>query len=179
MPLPDERLNELRKSYMKKSQPAIHQSATLLAAFSGTSLMTVYSILTGRIQHEKFSEPKLLGQMIHRLLPGISCKQSVAGGWLAHYAMGVLFAETYIPFWTGGDMKVNVRTGLVLGGLSGLAAILIWKFSFNIHPLPPSVNFVRFAGQLFVAHVVFGIFAAVGYSLITPPEMQQTFLSPP
>jgi hypothetical protein len=140
------------------------QQSVAVSAFTGPSLMTLYSYLVSKKKKKNFREPKLLGQMAHRLTPWIQRKDNLWLGWGMHYLVGLLFAETYAPF---SDVagKDNLKKGLVFGGLSGLAAILTWKFTLYQHPLPPNVQFVQFAGQLFIAHLTFGFFAATGFNL--------------
>ena len=47
--------------------------------------------------------------------------------------------------------------------MSGIAAILIWKITLDIHPVAPAVKFSLFAVNLFFAHLIFGLFVVVGY----------------
>ncbi len=128
-------------------------------------MMTLYSYLISWIRNKNFKEPVLLDKMAGRLLPVLNTKNRLAG-WAIHFAVGLLFAETFAQFWKPGQNFANVKRGLVVGGLSGIAAILLWKFTLEAHPLPPAVDFVRFAGQLFIAHVVFGLFGALGYNAV-------------
>lgn len=141
------------------------QVAVIAGAVIGTSIMTAYSWLMSTVKNNNFKEPVLLGQMAHRLTPWVKRKKSRWVGWGMHYLVGLLFAESYAPFFSDIPGKINLVKGLVFGGLSGIAAILIWKFSLDSHPLPPHVNFIHFAGQLFVAHLIFGFFAAAGFDI--------------
>jgi hypothetical protein len=142
----------------------INQKKVLESSVIGTTAMTLFSYLFSMSKKTNLKEPKLLGKMVRPLVPGMSKKQSRKAGWLAHYAVGLLFAETYAQIWERSSLKANAKNGLVFGGLSGIAAILIWKFAFMIHPDPPSVNFRKYAMNLLIAHVVFGLFAAIGYN---------------
>jgi len=133
------------------------------AALLGTSAMTAFSYLFSYLSKNNTREPELLGKMMHRIFPGISKPSSRAGGWAAHYAVGLLFAELYARIWQRTTARPATKNGLVFGGLSGIAAILIWKFTLDAHPFAPAVDFKNFALNLFLAHLVFGVFAAVGY----------------
>ena len=70
-------------------------------------------------------------------------------GWTLHYLVGLLFAEIYAPLWEKTPMQPNLKNGLILGGISGIAAILVWKFTLEMHPDPVRVNFKKYAGHLF------------------------------
>jgi hypothetical protein len=153
---------------MKKFFSGRNQLRVIVSSITGTTLMTLYSYAISWLQHKNFKEPELLGKMSRRLLPWIDRKESRITGWGMHYLVGLLFAEAYAPFWPEQQQHANIKTGLVLGGISGIAAILIWRFTLDAHPFPPLVDFVPFAGQLFIAHVRFGLVAAVGYALSGP-----------
>jgi hypothetical protein len=150
---------------MKKHFSRHRQWRIVVSAVTGTIAMTLYSYILSWSKNKNFKEPKLLGKMIQRLVPFLQRKNARVAGWGMHYLVGLLFAEGYAPFWSEQQQSSNIKTGLILGGLSGLAAILIWKFTLDMHPFPPPVQFLKFAGQLFIAHLVFGMFAAVGYDL--------------
>ncbi len=128
-----------------------------------TSAMTAFSYLYSYILRDNVKEPKLLAKMFRRLVPGSGKLSARVAGWMMHYAVGLLFAELYIELWERTSVKADLKTGLILGGLSGIAAILIWKFSLDAHPIPPAVNFRNHAINLFLAHIIFGVFALLGY----------------
>lgn len=152
---------------MKRNKQFLGHFRVLLSSISGTTAMTLFSYTMSGKQHKNFREPDLLNKLFQRLLPADSERQTQPAGWFLHYLTGLLFAEAYTPFWTG-NSKQNVRSGLMLGGISGIAAILIWKFAFNAHPDPPPVDFLSFAAQLFVAHLLFGGFVALGHNILRP-----------
>ena len=152
------------------------QVRTLLASIIGTSAMTFYSYLVSWGTDKNFKEPKLLGQLAERFISGKSNDNKITG-WGMHYLMGLLFAETYAPFWSLKENERNEKTGLVLGGISGIAAILLWKFTFTLHPDPPPIHFIRFAGQLFIAHLLFGLATALAFDLskyVIPRQVKST-----
>lgn len=133
------------------------------SAMMATSVMTLFSWVYALIFKNNAREPELLGKLIRRMRPGTSKRNARAAGWVAHYGVGLLFAELYGQIWERTALNPDVRTGLVFGGLSGIAAILIWKFTLTIHPLPPAVNFAKFAINLFLAHLIYGLAAALSY----------------
>ncbi len=126
--------------------------------------MTAFSYLFGYLVRENTKEPDLLGKLVHRLFPGTTRMQSKIAGWTAHYLVGLLFVELYARWWERSSIRANRKTGLVFGGMSGLAAILIWKFTLAAHPFPPAINFKKFAANLLFAHLVFGLVAVIAYN---------------
>ncbi|MBK0379254.1 hypothetical protein [Mucilaginibacter segetis] len=138
----------------------------LLTGVSGTTFMTLFSYLVSLAAEENFSEPERLGQLANRLIPKLDEEQSQALGWLGHYAVGLLFAMVYVELWRSGKLRPDWKTGLWLGGLSGLLAVAVWKATFKAHPLPPSLRFNTYYLQLVPAHIVFALFAGLGYQLL-------------
>jgi hypothetical protein len=139
------------------------QIKILYSSLLATSAMTLFSYLYSIITNNNTREPELLAKLMHRLAPRKSLMQSRYTGWLVHYSVGLLFAELYDQIWQKQSKNVNGRAGLIFGGLSGISAILIWKFTLAIHPFPPTVNFGSFALNLFLAHLVFGLCSALAY----------------
>jgi len=140
------------------------QHKIIISAVSGTTIMTLVSYLLSWISNSNFKEPKILSLLIIRLFKLPKNAYSRLTGWCLHYLVGLLFAELYAPIWENIPPRQRVKTGLVLGGISGFAAILVWKFTLAVHPNPPSLNFMAFALQLFVVHLIFGTAAAIGYN---------------
>ena len=127
--------------------------------------MTIFSYLVAEIQNEKFREPELLATLLRRLLPELGRRYGKIAGWKIHYAVGLVFAIIYARVWERDKVKPSAKSGLVLGALSGLPAIAVWRLTFMLHPSPPKIHYRRFYGHLFLAHLVFGAFAAIGYRL--------------
>lgn len=158
------------KNKMKKS-PFLQQ--VFIPGIAGTTAMSAYSYVVSLLKNKNYKEPVLLGKMATRLIGLRENKHQQWIGWLLHYVVGLLFAELYTPFWNMNAPTKNIKTGLVLGGISGLAAILIWKFTLSAHPLPPAVHFTGFAMVLFAAHLVFGLFTAIGYNIANKTALCQ------
>jgi hypothetical protein len=145
----------------------------LISGVTGTTLMTLFSHLVSAGSGENFSEPQRLGQLAHRLLPKLDKQQSQALGWLGHYGVGVLFAMVYIELWRSGKLKPDLKTNLWLGAVSGLVAVAGWKITFTLHPLPSVLRFNKYYIQLIPAHVIFAVFAGIGYQLVKHMKQRQ------
>lgn len=143
---------------------------TTLSGLGGTTVMTAASALSSMMLNENFREPEHLGTMIGRLAPFLSKKTQAIAGWGAHYGMGFVFAAVYVELWETGKIKHNIKNGLILGVLSGVLGMLIWKGTFKIHPLPPFIKYNHFYLQRIPAHIVFAVFATITYRLIKAQE---------
>ncbi|RYZ47398.1 MAG: hypothetical protein EOP49_21450 [Sphingobacteriales bacterium] len=128
--------------------------------------MTASSALMSLLPKEEFREPDQLIKLIGRIAPWLSGPGKVVAGWGAHYAMGMLFAAVYVELWRQGKIERSLKNGLVLGLVSGLLGMLIWKATFRVHPLPPNNRKADFYLQRIPAHVVFAVFATIGADLL-------------
>jgi len=132
--------------------------------------MTAGSALMSLMMNENFREPEHLGTMIGRVAPFLSKKAQLLAGWGAHYGMGFVFAAVYVELWETGKIKHTIKNGLILGFLSGVLGMLVWKGTFKAHPLPPFINKSNFYIQRIPAHIVFAVFATISYRLIKAQE---------
>jgi hypothetical protein len=145
----------------------------LISGITGTTFMTLFSYLVLELEKENYSEPERLGQLVHNLLPIINKKESRITGWAGHYMVGLVFAAVYVYLWEKKLVKPSFKNNLLIGGISGIAAVAIWKTTFKLHPLPPALNFDKYYLQLVPAHVVFAVFAGLGYRLLKKAEKEQ------
>jgi len=139
---------------------------TIVTGVAGTSVMTLGSELMSLLSSENFREPEHLETLIGRLAPQLSDKAKQIAGWGAHYAMGMVFAAIYIDLWEKRKIKHNIKNGLILGALSGILGLLIWKGTFKAHPLPPWLNYDHFYLQRIPAHIIFAVAATITYRLL-------------
>lgn len=128
---------------------------TLLAAIVGTTAMTLFSYLVSRKKNKDFREPRLLAKMVFRAFPQITKKDSKVVGWILHCSTGLAFTIIYKIFLENTKLKSNVPEGMVLGFVSGLVAVGVWKAAFSLHPDPPQIKFRDFYGHLILAHIIF------------------------
>lgn len=138
----------------------------LVPGTAGTALMTLFSYGVSAADKQNYSEPERLGHLAHRLLPVLNKKEHRLLGWSAHYGVGLLFATAYAKIWENRRLKPTFINNFMLGAASGLAALAIWKTTFNLHPLPPAMRFEKYYLQLVPAHIVFAVFAGLTYALL-------------
>jgi len=127
----------------------------LLAAAAGTAAMTLFSYLVSRKKNKDFREPRLLGKMVYRAVPGIKKPQAKVIGWILHGTTGLTFSVMYHYLLKDTKLKSNVPDAVVLGLTNGIVAVGIWKATFSLHPDPPKIHFNDFYKHLVLAHVVF------------------------
>jgi hypothetical protein len=132
----------------------------VFSSFLATSVMTLFGYIYSFVSGNNLKEPELLGKLIRGAIPKRTRAVTKFDGWFVHYAVGLLFTEMYHKFWQEGPEKNKLKSGLVFGAMGGLAAILIWRFAVDVHPNPPSINFSRYAMNLFIGHLLFGIISA-------------------
>lgn len=142
----------------------------LIAGITGTTFMTLFSYLVSAADDENYSEPERLGQLVDRLLPTLSKEQCQGLGWLGHYGVGLLFSLVYVELWRRRWPRSSIKNNLIVGGISGIIAVAIWKTTFKLHPLPPALSFNKYYLQLIPAHVIFAVFAGIGYQLLKKLE---------
>ncbi|RZM28436.1 MAG: hypothetical protein EOO88_08965 [Pedobacter sp.] len=143
---------------------------TLISGFTGTTFMTAASALMSLMPHENFKEPEHLSTMAARLAPFLSKGTKTLAGWGAHYGMGFIFAAVYVELWESRKIEHTIKNGIILGLLSGVLGLFIWKGTFKMHPLPPNIRYLDFYLQRIPAHVVFAIFTTIAYRLIKTQE---------
>lgn len=136
-------------------------AATLLS----TSMMTRFSHLVSRKSGQQFREPELLSLLIKRLIPEKNEYRTYADGWVVHYIAGLLFVLLYDQLWQKTEIKPDIKSGVFLGAVSGIVGGEVWRKAYQLHPDPPKNNFRKYYNQLILAHVVFGVFAEIGYKI--------------
>lgn len=145
---------------------------TGISGVAGTLVMTAGSELMSLMGKENFSEPDHLETMVSRLAPVLSKHAKKIAGWGAHFAMGLVFAAIYVELWETKKIKHNLKNALILGALSGVIGLFIWKATFKIHPLPPWLNYDLFYLQRIPAHIVYAVGATLAYKLTVDAEQE-------
>lgn len=136
---------------------------TLAAGVAGTSMMTLFSYIVSGAKKKNFIEPEVLFDLLKRLPLTERKKILRIVSWMGHYDMGLTFAVIYDMIWRKSKIKPSAKSGAVLGGLSGIAGIVIWDGIFKFHPNPPDFHLKRYYGHLLLAHIIFGAFAGITY----------------
>jgi len=127
----------------------------ILPGITGTSLMTAFSYAVSAYKERNFKEPELLAALLKEGLQ--NDRAALAAGWMTHYTMGICWALLFELLFKKAAVKANFTNALVLGTMSGLTGIWIWRFAFKIHRTPPRIDFNQFYWHLLLAHVVYSL----------------------
>lgn len=143
-------------------------SALALGTLTGTSLMTLFSYIVGRLRNRQFTEPVLLNRVLcgFGILKEYQLEKNIAG-WVIHYFVGLVFLLIYYFIWSRTPLDPTLKTALVLGALSGFAGIIGWAIVFRIQSVPANIKVSEYYTQLFVAHVIFALTATGTFRLMT------------
>lgn len=136
---------------------------TISSGIGGTSLMSLFSYLISDSKHRNFREPEILGELIQRLIPDMDKQYADIAGWGMHYMTGTVFTSIYDQIWKKTSIQPSIKSGAVLGALSGLVGIAVWRAVVKMHPKPPIKNHSAYYKHLLLAHIFFGIAAAESY----------------
>ncbi|WP_026953487.1 hypothetical protein [Algoriphagus vanfongensis] len=99
-------------------------------------------------------------------------KQTLVLGTLAHFGVGIIFSFSYFLLWNWGIFRINFEDSVLIGAISGVVAIIVWKTYISLHFRPPVPPHTHYFFALFLAHIVFGIVSVNVFQLITDnPEM--------
>ena len=126
-----------------------------LAAVVGTTLMTLFSKICGRLFSKEFSEPKFLDAIFRPASTGT--KKNNALGWVVHYLIGMLFAWAIYMGIQIFAATYSYWYGILLGGFLGLVGVLGWTVLLIFIKKPPQLEVPAFFIQLVFAHIVFGV----------------------
>src|SRR3954471_287184 len=127
----------------------------VVSGVAGTTLMTLFSYAASIYTGKNFKEPVLLSEFFPKQLQRIHL--ATPAGWLTHYTMGVCWAAVFQLLFSRRIAKPNVLNGMLLGTLSGITAIAIWRSAFRSHSRSPKISFKSFYLHLVLAHLVYTV----------------------
>ncbi|HLP51392.1 MAG TPA: hypothetical protein VK154_10940 [Chitinophagales bacterium] len=135
----------------------------LLAGLVATVVMTLFSYALSYAVERNFKEPEILGVLLKRIAPHLNTMVYYLFGWVLHFAVGYLFVIGFGLVWENTRIHATVLNGVWMGALAGLVGIATWHITLKLHPNPPFLNLPAYYANLLVAHVIFGIGAALSY----------------
>lgn len=139
----------------------------LATATTSTLLMTAYSYYKSVKHKDEYVEPQLLAALINHTRSSEKINENLWSpvGWSIHLATGLSYDLVYEQVWRRTNLKPNFLNGALIGAVSGVAGIGIWKAVISLHPNPPKIDYGRFYRQLFGAHIIFGIASSFGKAI--------------
>jgi hypothetical protein len=139
-----------------------------LAGTAGTTAMTAAVLAVAATSRHELNVLKILGTM---LTGGAkedgSCSKApstFALGIATHYAVGYLFAVVYFWLWNNNIMSHDFVTTTLLGFLTGVFGIVVWRVYFAIHRRPPAVPLVIYLTCICLSHILFALGAMPFYA---------------
>ena len=140
----------------------------IIAGIVGTTFMTLYSYLKAKKENQEYVEPIMINRLIDnsKNLPSIRDEEIHPAGWVLHYITGIGFVSVYQLLSKDALTKPTFGKTFIIGSLSGLAGILVWKMLFKQHDQPPRNYRYGYYRQLFVAHIIFALAALPTYKVL-------------
>ena len=150
-----------------------HFLITVFSGLVGTVAMTLIMYLYSYLSHSFTKVIHILGNMLvaerNYYTPS---KSAITVGSIAHFGVGVLFSLSYFLIWNWGIFKINVQDSILIGAISGVVAIVVWKGYLSLHANPPKLSHFHYFIALFIAHIVFAVVSVYVLQLITNnPEL--------
>ena len=138
----------------------------MIGALVGTTMMTIFSYLISVGFQKLYKEPVLLKYLLLKSGASLTKKETAAGGWILHYAIGILFITIYHFLWTSNSIALTWLNGLFLGIASGIVGILGWFVMFKISKFKSDIDFAGYFVQLLFAHIIFALSAVAVYKFL-------------
>ncbi len=130
-----------------------------ISGITGTILMTIFMKIASVVSGYHLHVPQILGTLITMdTQPSgkVSNKTKVlALGYVLHFAMGILFAITYLQLWQNGIGAPTGGYAFLFGLINGIFAVVIWYMLIKLHPLAPSIRLPVFLFCILIAHIIY------------------------
>ncbi len=142
---------------------------TLLAGFTGTVAMTVVMYLYASFTNENTRVVHVLGGMVTGdiIIHAKRKHRVLITGAICHISVGVLFSLSYFLLWNWGVFAITLVDSVIVGALSGLVAIIVWRLYLLVHQSTPAISLKHYFIALFISHIVFGVVTVNIYMVIT------------
>ncbi|MBC7000823.1 hypothetical protein [Cytophaga sp. FL35] len=140
-------------------------TVTLLAAITGTAIMTLYSQLLEVLVGLKLNEAHLLNRLFSNTHDGnTSLNDNNYRGWLIHFLIGFFMSLGLHFLYLCQTLPKTLLMGGIFGLLAGLIGVVGWCAMISSYGKPKGTKLSTFYMQLIGAHVVFGL---VNYSIFS------------
>jgi len=137
----------------------------IISAIIGTTFMTLYSYWRSKKEQQEYTEPVMINKLIDNSenLPQLNNQDIHPAGWGLHYLTGVAFVSGYWVIWKKALKRPTLFRISLIGSLSGITGIIVWKALFMQHDNAPKNYRYGYYKQLFFAHIIFTAFALITY----------------
>jgi hypothetical protein len=143
----------------------------LIATFTATSAMTMFSYIVSAGFKELYKEPLLLKYLLMRLKITVSDRLKEILAWLIHYSIGFIFVLGYYVLWEKGIITFTVVTGIYLGAVCGVIGIIGWIIMLKLARFQRKAHDKGYYIQLFLAHIIFGVTAIITFLILNGEKM--------
>jgi hypothetical protein len=135
----------------------------VVVGIAATTTMTMFVLVVRILTGKQLNVIRILGTMLtaSTTVDGrcSSKASSLVAGTIMHYAVGLFFSFAYIWMWREQVISTAWITTTLLGVITGLIGILVWKSYFRIHSHPPVVPMTLYLACILFAHVIFALTA--------------------
>jgi len=142
---------------------------SLLTGLTGTTIMTLFVLAIHRASRYQLNVIRILGTMLTGSTgPNGECAANPAvyvTGTIVHYLVGFFFAFIYVFLWNNEMISRDWITTGVIGFITGLVGIAVWRLYFFVYSQPPAVELRWYLPCILFAHVVFAWGAQWAYQL--------------
>lgn len=136
-----------------------------IAAFSATNIMTTFSYIISATYNKLFKEPVMLNFILANRGIVLRGKWKKAGGWIAHYCIGIFFVLIYESLWQYTPVKFGWISGLAFGAVSAGLGILGWHMIYRLPDDKPVAPLKDYYFQLFLAHIIFALAVVMAFKI--------------
>ncbi|MEX2485393.1 MAG: DUF6789 family protein [Brumimicrobium sp.] len=141
---------------------------TVLSGFAGTIAMTIVMYVYAHLAKKNTKVIHIFGSMVtgNTGLTRNYRGKMLATGTIAHVFVGVLFSFSYFLLWNWGVFDITLSDSFIVGLLSGVIAIIVWRIYFFVHQKPPKIFLPHYFAALLISHVLFGLVTVNVFNLI-------------
>lgn len=132
-----------------------------ISSIPGTIVMTLFMYFYSAFFKKETRVIHIFGSMITGDIPARSVSgkgKSLIAGTVAHFMVGFVLAFTYYILIDMNVFVIRFADGLILGILSGIVAVIVWRAYIFLHFHPPRIEKAHYFIALFIAHIFFAVF---------------------
>ena len=144
-----------------------HFLVTILSGVIGTLAMTAFMYLYAYSTSHFTKVIHILGNMLVGERNYYSpTKSAFLVGMAAHFGVGILFSFAYFLLWNWGIFRIDLIDSILIGSISGVLAVVVWKSYLKLHTHPPQINLLHYFTALFIAHIIFAVVSVYVFRII-------------
>jgi len=131
----------------------------VMSGITGTTIMTAFMLILRMVTRRQLNVITILGTMLTGSTTAdgkcVTTPRVLITGTIAHYFVGIFFSFVYLWLWNNHIVGDDWWTTTILGFVTGLVGIAVWRTYFYIHRHPPQVPLRIYLAAILLAHVIF------------------------